>query len=97
MTMEQFVAFLQNLITITWKSIDDEENEMVEAAEEILRKLIFLSDGCRTEFSCRYIMCALHEFRNLLNHKEDFMMIPGDDEGNNARRNRLSSALYPYC
>ncbi len=95
MSYDRFIELLQMLITMT----DPEYEESVQNAKAVLKHLGRLgkTSGMMDAYTFRCIHGAYNEFESLLRHRVEFAGVPGDTEGNMAKRRRLSLAVYPHC
>lgn len=95
MSVENFLSFLQQLITMT----DPDDKAAVALAKSALFAVSGLarSSGKIDPMTNRIMLCAEMRLELLIRHKADFAGTPGDYAGNQRKRHRLLNMLSPGC
>lgn len=95
MSLENFLSFLQQLITMT----DPDDAASVALAENALTAVIALAHTSKTvdPLTARAMHKAHMRLNGFLRHKDEFAGKPGDYMGNQHKRYRLRSMLSPEC
>lgn len=95
MTLDNFLSFLQQIITMT----DPNDRAAVALAKNALNSVLALGQcsGMTDAFTLRLMMRAENLLTQLLYHRDEFAGKPGDYAGNQNRRHRLRNVLTPGC
>ena len=95
MTMENFLSYLQQLLSM----VSMNNRESVVLAEAALENTIALAvnSGKVDPVTLRAMRTAQAKFRYLMIHKDDFEGKPGQYLENRKRRQRLSNVIVPGC
>ena len=95
MTMDNFLRFLQQLLTMA----DPADPDLVEKAENALRVVVDLvRSSHEVDTQTAFLMdCAINQFRHLLRFRDEFAGVRGKPMLNEQRRRRLRLALRPGC
>ena len=95
MSLENFLSFLQQIITIT----DPDNAASVALAKNAVVSVIALAYSSQKvdAFTWRVMHTAEMSLEQLLRHKDDFAGKPGDYTGNSNKRHRLLNVLRPGC
>ena len=95
MTMENFLSYLQQLLTMV-----DSRNECSIALAKTALSAVFSlakSSGKADGIVLRAMMIADREFDYLVEHKADFVGVPGEYQKNQVKRQRLAHMVMPGC
>lgn len=95
MSMDNFLSFLQQLLTMT----EPDSPASVALARSALASVAGLARSSHKADSVtlRSINTAEQSFSFLIQHREDFIGTPGDYRGNQIRRQRLAHVVAPGC
>ena len=95
MSQRGFIAFLQELITMT--DPDDERSRRLAAM--VLWNIIEMARKTNTvdSITMRLMYFASNDLNRLLEHRDEFAGVPGQTVENRAKRKRLLYALHPEC
>lgn len=95
MTLENFLSFLQQLLTM----VDPKNKSSVELARTALAGVVGLarSSNMADAITLRSMVMATHQFDSLVRNRKDFVGIPGDFMNNQNKRQRLSHMIMPGC
>lgn len=95
MTMENFLSYLQQLLSM----VSMNNRESVVLAEAALENTIALAvnSGKVDPVTLRAMRTAQGKFHYLMMHKADFEGKPGQYLENRKRRQRLSNFIVPGC
>ena len=96
MSIENFLSFLQQLLTI----VDPEDPQSVNMVKSLLLDLKILSDHTTKPFgfSTRSLITAANsEINYLIAHSSEFAGKPGEYDANRKKRQRLQFLLTPHC
>ena len=95
MSLDNFLSFLQQLLTMT----DPDNAASVALAQSALTAIGGLADASQKadDVTLRAMAAAKLQFHFLIKHREDFIGTPGDYRGNQIRRHRLSHVITPSC
>lgn len=95
MSLENFLSFLQQIITMT----DPDDTASVALAKNAVVSVIALAHSSKKvdALTWRVMYAAEMRLEQLLRHKEDFAGKPGDYVGNQNKRHRLLNVLRPGC
>lgn len=95
MTEENYLSFLQQLLTMT----DSSDRVSVIRAESILLNLfeIMRNTENTNPVVTRMVMLTIRQFRYLLDHAKDFTGKPGEYKLNAEKRRRLALVIEPGC
>ena len=95
MSLENFLSFLQQIITMT----DPGDTESVALAKNAVVSVVALAQSSRKvdALTWRVMDAAEMRLEQLLRHQDDFAGKPGDYAGNRNKRHRLLNVLTPGC
>lgn len=95
MTMENFLSYLQQLLTM----IDSKNDCSIALAKSALSAVVSLAKTSRKAdgIVLRAMMIAEREFEYLVEHKADFVGVPGEYQKNQVKRQRLAHMIMPGC
>ena len=95
MTLDNFLSFLQQLITMT----DPDNDASVALAKNALTSVSALARTANMvdPLTRRAMMKAEVRLEMFLHHREDFAGKPGEYMNNQHKRQRLRSYLAPEC
>ena len=96
MTTENFLSFLQQLLTI----VDPKDQQSVNMVKSLLLDLKILSDHNTKPFGLvtrRMITVANLRIDYLIEHSSEFAGKPGEYDANHKKRQRLHILLTPHC
>ena len=95
MSEDQFLKLLQSMITMAIPS-EVSSRMHVKAALINLYALAYDSGKCNA-LTFRMMRQAIDFSDRLISMQNDFAGVPGDYEGNKAKRDRLRMKLMPHC
>ncbi len=95
MSLENYLSFLQQIITMT----NPKDPASVALAKNALSAVTALAITSHKvdSLTWRIMDSAEDQFERLLRHKDDFQGVPGDYAGNSNKRHRLLNVLRPGC
>ena len=95
MTVDNFMAYLQQLLTI----VDTGNKESVDLAKQALTATVALARLSQNvdDMTDHLMDVAVERFPYLIEHARDFAGEHGDVHLNMARRRTLELTLYPHC
>ena len=95
MTIDNFLSFLQQLLTM----VDPQNEESIRLGRDALESIVELarSSGKVEPYTLHAMFYAEHDFEVLVRHADEFIGVPGRFELNAKRRRRLRMALQPHC
>lgn len=95
MSLENFLMFLQQILTMT----DPEDKASRALAKISLESVLAMAEksGMSDPATLRTMRAALSAFGFLISNKEDFAGKKGAYIENKAKRQRLLMALTPHC
>ena len=95
MTMDNFLSFLQQILTMT----DTESASSVALAKAAVTAVAGLAKSSKKTngITLRAMMNAEMYFDALLVHKDDYAGVPGEYQQNQIKRQRLEHMLNPHC
>lgn len=96
MSFDQFIRFLQSLLTMVSKNNTEES---IKKGTEILHNLynLALSSHTADMQTTLAIRVACGEFEYLAYNADQFAGVPGQYSQNQAKRQRLSMVVTPHC
>lgn len=95
MSMDNFLSYLQQLLTM----VDSRNDCSIALAKTSLSAVFGLAkaSGKADSIVLRAMMIAEREFEYLVEHKADFVGVPGEYQKNKVKRQRLSHMVMPGC
>lgn len=95
MTMDNFMSYLQQLLTM----VDPGNAYSIELAKTALSTVLSLAkvSGKADALVLRTMMNAEREFEYLAAHRADFVGVPGEHQKNHVKRLRLAHVVMPSC
>ena len=95
MSMENFLSFLQQLLTM----VESNNISSIALAKTALVSTIGVarSSGKVDAITLRSMMIAEQEFEVLVRHRDDFAGVPGEYQKNQVKRQRLVHMIRPGC
>ena len=95
MSMDNFLSYLQQLLTM----VDSRDDYSISLAKTALTAVFGLakSSGKADSIVLRAMMIAEREFEYIVEHKADFVGVPGEYQNNKVKRQRLAHMVTPGC
>lgn len=95
MTMDNFLSFLQQILTM----VDPKDTCSVELARTALTTVCGLANSSKKSDAITYrsMMMAVREFDFLVANRKDFVGKPGEYQNNLNKRQRLAHMIMPGC
>lgn len=95
MTMDNFLSYLQQLLTM----VDPGNDYSIELAKTALSTVFSLAkvSGKADVLVLRTMKSAEAQFVYLAAHKADFVGVPGEYQKNQVKRQRLAHMVIPCC
>ena len=95
MTMDNFLSYLQQLLTM----VDPGNDYSIELAKTALSTVFSLAkvSGKADMLVLRTMKSAEGQFGYLAAHKADFVGVPGEYQKNQVKRQRLAHVVIPSC
>ena len=95
MSMDNFLSFLQQLLTM----VEPDNASSVALAKSALTSIFGLAktSGKADAITIRSMMIAEREFEYLVGHREDYIGKPGEYQKNQVKRQRLAHMIVPSC
>ncbi len=95
MSKRGFIAFLQELLTMT----NPDDTRTVHLAHMVLWNIIEMVEKTKTAdpFTRRLMFMADYSLDVLIQQREEFIGVPGQTAENEKKRARLLQFIYPSC
>ena len=95
MSFDNFMSFLQQLLTM----VDPRDEYSIALGKSILESTVALAhaSGKVDRITFRTMDRAIHLFDALVRHAYEYAGKPGDFQGNEQKRHKLSMILGPGC
>ena len=95
MSLNNFIMYLQQLLTM----VESKNEYSVALAKNALSATVSLAkiSGKADSITLRTMNAAMARFDMLVESKKDFAGKPGDVKGNEIKRMRLQTTLFPSC
>ena len=92
---EGLLKLLQQLLTM----VDKESHTSIRCAKNALENIYALAreSGKSDAMTIRMMDRSIHLFERMVAYKEDFAGVPGDYNGNAAKRHHLEMMIRPGC
>ena len=95
MTIDNFLSFLQQLLTM----VDPDDQTSVALAKSSLLTTTALAESSKKidKITFRAMRLAEDRIDYLIRHKDDYVGVPGEYQNNKIKRQRLAHILMPGC